>query len=624
MIEMGKLMSAVFVALAAAGAFAYEAKVDVVYESGRAETRTMPLVEKAKGTYEWRMTKADLRPEAYGPVRAVTVTPEFAQAHYGEEGWFVAADGSRGFYKARDVNTNKLWEASYQIVPLYGMKTPRTTFLAHATGMKYHAGVNYVASNGLYTVSLTFHEEMYDIYEDLAAEFVVFDDPKADYNEMAHAYRDYQREHAALVPLKDRIASRPALAYALKYPEVRIRQAWKPVPAVVDRQVPENEPPVTPYVKFARVTELAKGVKDAGVEGAEFCLVGWNKGGHDGAYPQLFPVEPTLGGEEALRTCVKDVQALGYRIVAHGNYNDAYMLADSFDLEFVKEKDENGFVVRPTQTWGGGGKFTMCPQRAYEKFAVRDAARVAALGFSGLYYLDVVTCHVPRACRDPRHPLTRAGIAKWFNAILDLHSETFGGVSSEGACDAYVGHFDSVLTVTWSSPFPKPDSELTPEQREERHHSFFSDVVPFWELVYHGYLLYTPFRNIMNATANPDPRFQLKLAEYDGRPTFYVHSRFKTYVSAAMGARDLRADTDEELAFSVDCIRKGADEYARRSRLQLEFMERHERIAEGVYRTSFSNGESILSNYNSAPVTVDGREIPALGYVIMESTRRKR
>jgi hypothetical protein len=496
------------------------------------------------------------------------------------------------------------------------MKTPRTTFVALATGMKYHAGVSYVASNGWYSVSFAFHEDLYDIYEDLSVLYRVFDDPRADYNDMAHWYRDYQRSNGCLTPLKDRAAASPQLAYAVEHPEVRVRQAWKPVPAVINRQVPENEPKITPYVTFKRVVELANRVHAAGVKGAEFCLVGWNKGGHDGAYPQLFPVEPTLGGEFGLRSCIKEVQSLGYKIVAHGNHNDAYMIADSFDLEFVKEKDSEGRVVRPKQTWGGGGKFTMCPQRAYEKFAIRDAARLSALGFDGLFYLDVLTCHVPGSCRDPRHPLTRAGMVKWFNAILDLYSDTFGGVASEGACDAFVGHFDSVLTASWSNPFPKPDSELSAKEREARRHSFFSDHVPFWELVYHGYLLHTPFRNIMNATANPDPRFQLKLAEYDGRPTFYVHSRFHTKPNANMGARDLRADTEEELAFTVECIRRGAEEYARRRDLQFAFMERHEKLADGLFRISYSNGAKMYVNYGGAPATVEDVTVPSMDFVV--------
>lgn len=612
-----RLVAFVFVsASAAAFASVHEVEVAVTYESGRQTVSRAALVEKGNGLYEWRLPRKDLNVGAFGDVRSVRVLPDFAKARYGEDGWLMAADGTRGFFKPRTEDTNKLWEASYQITPLYGMKTPRTTFVALATGMKYHAGVSYVASNGWYSVAFEFHEDMFEIYEDIAVLYRVFDDPAADYNDMAHWYRDYQRSSGRLTPLKDRADASPQLAYAARHPEVRIRQAWKPVPATINRQVPENEPAVAPYVTFKRVAELANRVHAAGVAGAEFCLVGWNKGGHDGAYPQLFPVEPTLGGEADLRSCIKEVQSLGYRIVAHGNHNDAYMLADSFDLEFVKEKDSEGRVVRPVETWGGGGKFTMCPQRAYEKFAVRDAARLSALGFDGLFYLDVVTCHVTRSCRDPRHPLTRAGIVKWFNAILDLYGETFGGVSSEGACDAYVGHFDSVLTASWSDPFPKPDSELSAERREARKHSFFSDHVPFWELVYHGYLLYTPFRNIMNATANPDPRFQLKLAEYDGRPTFYVHSRFKTTPSAAMGARDLRADTEEELAFSVECIRRGAEEYARRSDLQFAFMERHERLSGDLVRVTYSNGAKVYVNYGGEPRTVDGVAVPAMDYVI--------
>ena len=95
-------------------------------------------------------------------VKSVRVLPEFAKARYGEDGWLMAADGTRGFFVPRESNIRKLWGASYQITPLYGMKTPRTTFVALATGMKYHAGVLYVASNGWYSVAFDFHEDMSD------------------------------------------------------------------------------------------------------------------------------------------------------------------------------------------------------------------------------------------------------------------------------------------------------------------------------------------------------------------------------------------------------------------------------------------------------------------------------
>jgi len=72
-------------------------------------------------------------------------------------------------------------------------KTDGTLFVALATGMKYHAGVSYVVSNGWYSVAFEFHEDTFDVYEDISVLYRVFDDPKADYNDMAHWYRDCQR-----------------------------------------------------------------------------------------------------------------------------------------------------------------------------------------------------------------------------------------------------------------------------------------------------------------------------------------------------------------------------------------------------------------------------------------------
>ena len=160
-IECGFLVAFVF-AFASAAAFASvrEVEVTVTYESGRRTVSHTALAEKGRGLYEWRLPREDLDVGAFGAVRSVRVLPDFAKARYGEDGWLMAADGTRGFFTPRDVDTNKLWEASYQITPLYGMKTPRTTFVALATGMKYHAGVSYVASNGWYSVAFEFHEEI--------------------------------------------------------------------------------------------------------------------------------------------------------------------------------------------------------------------------------------------------------------------------------------------------------------------------------------------------------------------------------------------------------------------------------------------------------------------------------
>ena len=55
------------------------------------------------------------------------------------------------------------------------------------------------------------------------------------------------------------------------------------------------------HIETEVVKEILRRFKAAGIDNAEFCLVGWNKGGHDGAFPDLFPVEKTLGSEDELR-----------------------------------------------------------------------------------------------------------------------------------------------------------------------------------------------------------------------------------------------------------------------------------------------------------------------------------
>lgn len=593
-------------ALLAATGLAYEVEVAIAYADGTTELRKSTLAEK-NGACSWRLDRASLK----APLKSVKVTPDFARARFGEAGYFVYPTGERGFFTERKPMSKRM-SAQSMLMPVYGMKTPGLAFVAIAKGMAYHAGVEVRVGNGTYAVAFDFHSDMDNVYEDLEIEYRIFRSPAAGYSEMARAYREYQLKRGAFRPLAERAKERAELDYAARCPEIRIRQAWKPVPSPVTNQVDRNEPPVKAVVPFARVAELARACKAAGVERAEFCLVGWNRGGHDGAYPQLFPVEPSLGGEAALRQCVKDVQALGYQIVAHGNHRDAYMIADCWDAEYINERRADGSLKPPKVTWGGGGKYTICAQRAYERFAVKDAAMVATLGFRGLYYLDVTTCHQPYTCRDPRHPMTRRQCAEWENLILDIQTATFGGCASEGAADAYIAHYDSALTVCWAKPFAqRPAKDLV------------QDYVPFWQLVYHGVVLSTPFRNIMNSTANPDPRYTLKLAEFGGRPTFYVHSRFQSDNNASMGDRDLRAVTVEDLAYAVRCIKAGSDEYAPRSHLQFFYMDRHEKVAEGVYRTIYSNGESIVVNYCNGPVEVCGTEIPALGMRILPKTAQK-
>ncbi|MBP3407456.1 MAG: hypothetical protein J6N18_15285 [Kiritimatiellae bacterium] len=535
--------------------------------------------------------------------KSVTVTPDFATARKGEDGYWVMPNNTFGTYR---LDNGRVFESWHMFMPMFGMKTLRSTYCAIITGMPHSLCASVNAAGGVYSQSAVFQAEKdIELYEDIRIDYHFLKGDDADYSGIARCYRKYQLTRGAAVPLAEKIRSNPALAYAVTNIEVRIRQAWKPAPSPVMEQVIRNEPPVKAVVTFERVKEIVDESVRQGVGGAEFCLVGWNKGGHDGAFPQIFPVEPSLGGESKLKEAVAYAQSKGYQIVGHSSFRDCYLIADTWDSEYVVEKNLDGTLKRGKTSWSGGRLYTMCPQRAYERFCPKQCAEMATLGFRGMFYVDVTTSRPLFPCPDVRHRLNNAQRAVWENNIMRELGETFGGAASEGAYDFCSRTCESALTVQWCKPFDPPKNAMV------------DGYIPLWQLVYHGIIVSTPFRTMINCPANPDKRYSLKLSEFGGRPTFYWHSWFVTGRPPSMGTWDLEATTDGKMRQGVRWMKEGHDEYMRRNALQLTFMERHEMLADGVFRVTYSNGAKMYVNYNDAPTIVDGVSIPGMDYALI-------
>ena len=357
-------------------------------------------------------------------VSSVELTPDFDRAKKGDSGFWVVSSGETGTFRCDD---GKLDCNRWQLMSFYGMQTPERTFVAIVRKLKYYFTTRVVAEKGAYRMSCVLEKELASHpYEDFEIEFRRLEGKDATIGGIARAYRNYQLVRGAAKPLTERVKDNPVLKYAMEAPEVRIRQAWKPVPSPVPYQTPENEPSVMPVVTFDRVADIAREFKRQGVDKAEFCLVGWQIGGHDGRWPQVFPIEATLGGEERLRECIREVRDLGYLIVPHGNYLDAYVIAESWDEEWLA-KGLSGNPEGTSGCWGGGRSHRICAKRTYERFMSREMRRMAALGFKGLGYFDVASIVPADLCTDPRHPLSRAESASWWGRSAALSKQCFGG-----------------------------------------------------------------------------------------------------------------------------------------------------------------------------------------------------
>ncbi len=553
------------------GAHAAHVELTYTFADKRMETKTVEVEPDAKGVVNVLLKREELP----AGLATLDVLPDFASARVGEEGYFVMPNGELGtFHEQTGERSAWFWMP----MPVFGMKNPRATFVAIVTGTPYDFTLITKAKEGVYTITPRFKLNGFPAYDDIAVAYHLLSGDQADYSGMARAYRNYQLSRKACVPLAERMKTRPELAYATRSIEVRIRNGWKPMPTPVTNQTYATEPPMKVAVTFERVGDILDAFKRQGIDRAEFCLVGWNQKGHDGRFPEHFPVEESLGGEVKLRQLIKKAQAMGFQIVCHNNSQDAYMIANTWDAEYIRKQRDGSF--KNFTVYSGGRVYAICPQRAFERFAQKDLQMIADLGFRGLNYNDELTVIPPPECFDPRHPLNRNQAAKWIGKILGEAQTVLGGSASEGGHDFCIGQLDYALYSSMVSPKTKPDPMV-------------DRFVPFWQLVYHGIILGNPFPTTCNYTIKDDVT-RLTLNEYGGRPFFYFYSNYRDNGDAWMGKEDLTCADDAALAASVAKVKEGYDEYASLCHLQTAFMERHEAVARDVYRIVYSDGSEIV------------------------------
>lgn len=508
------------------------------------------------------------------------------RASVGDEGYFVLPfESQTGIYLTRfSPRADTEYISAFSCMGCYGWNQGQAGTLAVVVGMKYDYGLVGGVRDGEYYVFPRFFIDGDPLYEDICVKLYHLEN--GDYSAMARRYRQYQMEENECVPLRERVRADPRLKKSADSVNVRIRQGWKPVPTPVEEQTPENEPEMHVACTFDRVCDLVREFRAQGIRQAEFCLVGWNTRGHDGRFPQIFPVEEKLGGEERLRRLIHEVKTLGYGIVCHDDATAAYRIADCWDEEYLLKKKDGTPYKRP-KLWSGGRPYKVCPRREYERFERSNMERIKALGFEGIHYIDVITILELLKCYDPAHPCTRRDSALWYRKTMRLARKVFGGFSSEGCYDFAADSLDFILYASFHL-----DNEDIPKICDEH--------IPFWQLVYHGIILYNPGTFTLNYAAKQTAN-RLKYFEYGGRPLAVFYANFKEN-DHWMGKEDLLCDTDEQMADSVGRVKQMAQDYERLAPVRYEFMEQHDKIGDGVYRTRYSNGEEIVVDYHAGTV----------------------
>ena len=172
----------------------------------------------------------------------------------------------------------------------------------------------------------------------------------------------------------------------------------------------------------------------------------------------------------------------------------------------------------------------------------------------------------------------------WYRKIMRLARTTFGGFSSEGSYDFAASELDYILYASFHL-----DNQNIPPICDES--------IPFWQIVYHGIILYNPGTYTLNYAVKKEDN-RLKYFEYGGRPLAVFYANFAEN-DHWMGLEDLICDSDEQMRQSVAAVKQMEEDFELLRPVRYEFMEQHDQIEEGIFRTRYSNGVEVVVDYNT-------------------------
>ena len=469
----------------------------------------------------------------------------------------------------------------------------------------YNYGFYISVKNGEYVCApyLDFNDtDVSAPYKDLEIEIYFFDDA-ADYCDMAAFEREIKITREKVLTVKEKCEKYPAVEYARKYPLIRIRMGWKPSPSPVPHQTEENEPDMFVACDFKRVRDIVCELKKQGVAGAELQLVGWNVSGHDGRFPDLLPADERFGGTEELLKTIDFVKENGYAISLHTNNIDSYEIAKTFSWKnTVVDKFGKHLQIGH---YSGGLAYHVCPEKQLEN-AKKLLPEIAELKPNGVHFIDVVSIVPPDPCYSESHPSNNVTGIKNLQALIAYACELFGGFSSEGCYDFSLKNLCYALYTSFGNGFfgdPIP---------------FQDRVLPFYELIIHGLILYNPLSPTINYTIK-SPADKLDLIMRGGKPSMYFYSKFRTGGETNwMGNDDLTCHNADDLTSSVKNIKLALDEYAPLSDNQFAFMTEYRFITETLHKAVYDNGTEIIGNYSDAAVDYDGKTIEPFKYIVIK------
>ncbi len=552
----------------------------------------------------------------------VTLMPHFGAANTSENGYLLVPDGSGAlidfeaadptaepyeqYVYGRDFAVNKLKADNVTqnaLLPVFGCKRGDSAFLGVITSGAPRAVINAEAggnTSSYFNIAASF------IYRDTDMVLVekknqtvrilerghssakqhsvlyrFLNGSSANYGGMAESYRNYLEKEHGLKPENGKdglylslLGGVKATVNVMGFPTKRVR-------------------PLTDYQGAVRLLE---NLLEKGVDGLSVRYVGWNKNSDKSAIQNKIIPEPNLGGKKGFLSLVQYCKQNDIALYPDINVTDIVKGNMSYNKRNAAKSIQRNPAMQYRYLLNDGNALVTMPTFLVAPRMIRSLTEkisssadkwglpsLSASTFGNKIYSDFGS---NKLSRDQSEQL-------WQDSLSELRRGDKGLLLS-AAC-GYSIPFASAITDT-----PMSSSGFSVET-----HS-----IPFYQMVLRGVipLATTP----INFAGNSDKAL-LFAAESGISPSFSLLEKNQKYLKDSAHYEHITNGLIEDWAD------KAAAAYLKLSPLlkavSNQTIKTHQIINEGVRKTVFSNGITVIVNYTENAISLDGVTIEALNFV---------
>lgn len=596
---------------------------------------TIPVEYRLEGDgFVARILNEEIQTPAGYILSSITFLEFFVSASSEDSGCFFVPDGSGAL-----ISLNKASHTRSFIMPVYGLddaiKQEERSFFGQKAlmpvfGIDYSAhGVLAIIESGAYLASinanlsglLSSHNNIFTSFTVSPSSFLQYDKrmlakgvylfpqdisrtpiqlrymfleaDESDYIGMAKAYRKYLEGSGKLQRQTTADGELPCVIELLG--SIEKQKSFMGIPYTSSVALTD----------FRQAQEIVKDAAAAGMKNLRVRYTGWSNGGLSHTVNNRLKIQKELGGKQGLIQLAAALREQGIPLYPDADF--LYVNKDKLFDGFTASKDASAFLDRKIATVSSYdmasyysrtdsvfGQYIVSPNRIRSHIE----GYLSAFDQLGLSSISVgsmgrnVNSDFNRKATVERNE-AGAKIVESLQLLREEHS-----LLTEGGNAYVLPYVDTVVDLALMSSYLAIEDES----------------VPFYQIVVHGYVTY------MGEAVNTAQNYRenlLKTVETGAglyfkwmyAPDDTFHDTNYQYDNYSLCYKNWLSDAGGIYGRITEVLRDTAG----------ETIEGHQKLAEKVYQTTFSNGVSVIVNYNAAAIELDGVVIGAEDFIRKES-----